>query len=381
MREALSWRAGCRQFAGCTRGAVEHSGPTVVVLSTSDGKLVSRIPCGSDGVISLRFTVAEDALLLQQRVAGKTAAERGFSLAAFDPRSGRELYRRTGLATTFLAISDDGALLASPVDGAIVIETPATKTELGRIAFDDGPMQPVAFLAAGTRLITTGANGAIRLWDSSGRAIAVPPLQEPVPAIEPAAAPATKANVPVPKPLATERRPATAKVGKPSQARLADELQEMATRLKGTPQGAYRGRFPALADGCEKLATKLAGGETPTAEIAKEIERFTKDARELKEEGGKRSPYKDFITTYTDRGGRSGLPGYKAKFIHEARDLFGKPMSRARETPIQYGQRLFAEMIMTLERQIEDLTGKLPDSSLLEEWRKAAPDGGDKPGG
>jgi hypothetical protein len=38
-------------------------------------------------------------------------------------------------------------------------------------------------------------------------------------------------------------------------------------------------------------------------------------------------------------------------------------------------------MIMTLERQIEDLTGKLPDSSLLEEWRKAAPDGNDKPGG
>ena len=364
-----------------TKAAVEQSGPAVVVLSTSDGKLVARIPCGNDDVISLRFTGAEDALLLHQRVTGKTAALGEFSLAAYDPRSGRELYRRTGLRTTFLAISEDGGRLASPVEGAIVIESPATKTELGRIAFDDGPMQPVAFLAAGTKLITTGANGAIRLWDSSGRPIAVPPLQEPVPTVEPAA-PATKANVPVPKPQAAQRRPATAKVGKPSQARLADELQEMATRLKGTPQGAYRGRFPALAAGCEMLAAKLAAGETPTADIAKEMERFVKDAKELKEEGGKHSPYKDFNTTYTDRGGRSGLPGYKAKFFHEARELLGKPMSRSRETPIQYGQRLFAEMIMTLERQIEELTGKLPDSSLLEEWRKAAPeDGVEKAGG
>lgn len=363
-----------------TKGAVEQSGPAVVVLSTSDGKLVSRIPCGSDDVISLRFTGAEDALLLHQRVTGKATALGEFSLAAFDPRSGRELNQRAGLRTTFLAVSDDGGRLASPVEGAILIESPATKTELGRIAFDDWPMQPVAFLAAGTKLITTGANGAIRLWDSSGRPIAVPRLQEVVPIVEPVA-PATKANVPVPRAPAAPRRPATAKAGKPSQARLADELKEMAVRLNGSPQGAYRGRFPALAAGCEMLASKLAAGETPTADIAKEMERFIKDAKDLKEEGGKHSPFKDFNTTYTDRSGRSGLPGYKAKFFHEARDLFGKTMSRSRETPILYGQRLFAEMIMTLERQIEDLTGKLPDSSLLEEWRKAGPESGDKPGG
>ena len=359
---------------GRTKGAVEQSGAAVVVLSTSDGKLVSRIPCGSDSVISLRFTSAEDALLIHQRVAAKATAVGECSLAAFDPRSGRELYRRAGLRSNFLAVSDDGGRLASPVEGAILIESSATKTELGRIAFDDGPMHPVAFLAAGAKLITTGANGAIRLWDSSGRPIVVPPLEETVAAVEPAAT-ATEAP-------AAQRTAADAEGGKPSRARLADELRIVATRLKGTPQGAYRGRFPALAIGCEKLAAKLAAGETPAAEIAKEMERFVKDAKELKEEGGKHSPYKDFCTTYTDRAGRSGLPGYKTKFFHEARDLRGKPMARSRETPIQFGQRLFAEMIMTLERQIEDLTGKLPDSSLLEEWRKAAPEGGvEKAGG
>jgi WD40 repeat protein len=369
-----------------TKGVVERTDAEIVVISASDGRLVSRIACGNDEVISLRFLIADDALLIQQRIQGKTGSDATFSLAGFDPKTGRELNRRAGLPSTFVAISDDGARLASAVDDAIVIESLPKKTELARIAFDDGPMRPVAFLAEGTKLITAGANGAIRLWDKSGRPISVPPVSEPARNVE-TAGPATKATDEPPVPpggrrLSLEPPPGDPKTGKPSQVSLADELLVVATRLRGTPLGAYRGRFPALADGCEKLAAKLAAGKVPAAEMAREMERFVTDAKEIKEEnGGMHSPYKDFCTTYTDRSGRSGLPGYKTKFFHEGRDLFGKPMSTARETPIQYGQRLFAEMIMTLERQIEDLTGKLPESSLLEEWRKAGPGGGgNKPG-
>ncbi len=332
-------------------------------------------------MISLRFLSADDALLIQQRIKGKTESDATFSVAGFDRKTGRELYRRTGLPSTFVAISDDGARLASAGDDAIVVESLPKKTELARIAFDDGPMRPAAFLADGEKLITAGASGAIRLWDKSGGPISVAPASEAARTVE-TAGPATKATVepqvpPARRRLSLQPPPADPKTGKPSAASLGDELLLVATRLRGTPLGAYRGRFTTLADGCEKLAAKLAAGKAPAAEMAKEMERFVKDAKEIKEEkGGMHSPYKDFCTTYTDRSGRSGLPGYKTKFFHEGRDLFGKPMSTARETPIQYGQRLFAEMIMTLERQIEDLTGKLPESSLLEEWRKAAPESG-----
>jgi WD40 repeat protein len=377
---------------------VEQSPPEVIVLAVDDGRVVARIPCGGN-VVSVRFTRYEVMLLVHERGDRDPAEAPSQSIAAYERRTGREAFRTSFPGTAAPATSDDGRIAAFvDADGSIAIESLPGRARLARIAHDDGAMYPLAFLPGGAGLITSGANYAIRLWDvATGRPVPRPASAshlvdqsaEPAPAApapprtvaRPARTEAGRTAAAAPAPPRMATRPARTEAGKLDRARLVRELSALATRLKRTPQGGYHGRLPVLGNGCEKLAGKLTVGQAPTEQIAREMARFIQGAKDLKEQGKARSPYKDFCTTYKDGGKGDDLPGYKAEFFRNRRELLGKPFRPARESSMQYGQRLFAEMVMMLEGQIEELTGKLPESSLLEEWRKADPASGPAPAG
>ncbi len=139
--------------------------PEVVVLATEDGRIVSRFPCGNEQIQSLHFTHDDGMVLLTGRL-GDPTDMRVEVVVGFDLKTGRETFRAAGSRPGPLAVSREGRRLASSAaDGSIVIETLPERAEVARISPDDGPMSPVAFLPGGAKLLTSGAHGAIRLWD------------------------------------------------------------------------------------------------------------------------------------------------------------------------------------------------------------------------
>ncbi len=154
-------------------GSVGKLPPEVVILGTADGQVVSRVSRWAGRIESIGFTQDETTLIFHVNQ-GKPGQEPTRAVVGFDRQTGRETFRAAGPQPGFLALSSDGRRLATiGADGTIVIESLPEKAEVARISLDDGPMSPVAFLTDGTKLITSGANAAVRLWDLPSESKAV----------------------------------------------------------------------------------------------------------------------------------------------------------------------------------------------------------------
>jgi WD40 repeat protein len=139
----------------------------LLVYSVADGKIVQRTAIGVVGEVrSLGFSRDGSRVELNWRSnSGRAGPTAGYSYAAIDAKSGREIVRRSGLSRAPIILSPDGRLLARGDNNAIVLEDLSGTTQPTRFDLRSG-LLGLAFSPDARWLYSSSQDFAIRRWET-----------------------------------------------------------------------------------------------------------------------------------------------------------------------------------------------------------------------
>jgi WD40 repeat protein len=138
----------------------------LLVYSVADGKIVQRTAIGVVGEVrSLGFSLDGSRVELNwQSNSGRAGPAAGYSYAAIDAKSGREIVRRSGLSRAPIILSPDGRLLARGDNNAIILEDLSGKAQPNRFDLRSG-LLGLAFSPDARWLYSSSQDFAIRRWE------------------------------------------------------------------------------------------------------------------------------------------------------------------------------------------------------------------------
>jgi WD40 repeat protein/serine/threonine protein kinase len=142
---------------------------SVILHAIPSGKQVSKTTYQGDtiGLPGEDFWFSADGSRLEFVCTRSARSEKPakYRIVALDCPSGKEVWTASALKSPFFSISPDGALLArSDAEGRIVIERRQDHRIVAR--FDpEGDILLLQFVLGGRKLLSSGSDHAIRLWD------------------------------------------------------------------------------------------------------------------------------------------------------------------------------------------------------------------------
>ncbi len=180
-RRRLDGQAGARALAFAPAGttvALARRGE-VTLWEAGGGRVEQRWPAHGSEVNALAFLPdgtlvtagGGDEVIIKKGFKRRRNVPRLMTVRFWDPDTRERLYQ-FGSADgyhTALAVSPDGRLLAAAFEAAVVVWETSTRQQVGTFQGHRGYISALAFSPDGRTLATGGADGAVLLWDLTGR--------------------------------------------------------------------------------------------------------------------------------------------------------------------------------------------------------------------